>query len=99
MGAGASVPIDGELAKVLSASDNDLAAAADKLNRDIKRMVPKTASGRLDAASIEEDERDRYTRFWAGRGASPSTATLCRGGTTERPWTAARRRGTPTSSS
>ena len=58
MGAGASVPIDGELAKVLSASDGDLAAAADKLNRDIKRMVPKTASGRLDAASIKEDERE-----------------------------------------
>ena len=62
MGAGASVDegvtVDGELAKVLSASDNDLAAAADKLNRDIKRMVPKTASGRLDAASIKEDERE-----------------------------------------
>ena len=62
MGAGASVDegvtVDGELAKVLSASDGDLAAAADKLNRDIKRMVPKTASGRLDAASIKEDERD-----------------------------------------
>ena len=60
MGAGASVDVtvDGELAKVLSASDNDLAKAADKLNRDIKRMVPKTASGRLDAASIEEDERE-----------------------------------------
>ena len=45
MGAGASVDevtIDGELAKVLSASDGDLAKAADKLNRDIKRMVPKT---------------------------------------------------------
>ena len=62
MGAGASVDegvtVDGELAKVLSASDNDLAKAADKLNRDIKRMVPKTASGRLDAASIKEDERE-----------------------------------------
>ena len=62
MGAGASIPegftVDGELAKVLSASDNDLAKAADKLNRDIKRMVPKTASGRLDAASIKEDERE-----------------------------------------
>ena len=62
MGAGASVDegvaVDGELAKVLSASDGDLAAAADKLNRDIKRMVPKTASGRLDAASIKEDERE-----------------------------------------
>ncbi len=60
MGAGASVDVtvDGELAKVLSASDGDLAKAADKLNRDIKRMVPKTASGRLDAASIEEDERE-----------------------------------------
>ena len=62
MGAGASVDegitVEGELAKVLSASDNDLAKAADKLNRDIKRMVPKTASGRLDAASIKEDERE-----------------------------------------
>ena len=64
MGAGASasvdeaVTVDGELAKVLSASDGDLAKAADSLNRDIKRMVPKTASGRLDAASIKEDERE-----------------------------------------
>ena len=62
MGAGASVDegftVDGELAKVLNASDNDLAKAADKLNRDIKRMVPKTASGRLDPASIKEDERE-----------------------------------------
>ena len=64
MGAGASasvdegVTVDGELAKVLSASDNDLAKAADKLNRDIKRMVPKTASGRLDPTSIKEDERE-----------------------------------------
>ena len=62
MGAGASIDegftVDGELAKVLSASDNDLAKAADKLNRDIKRMVPKTASGRLDPTSIKEDERE-----------------------------------------
>ena len=60
MGAGASVDVtvDGELAKVLSASDGDLAKAADKLNRDIKRMVPKTASGRLDPTSIKEDERE-----------------------------------------
>ena len=62
MGAGASVDegitVEGELAKVLSASDNDLAKAADKLNRDIKRMVPKTASGRLDPTSIKEDERE-----------------------------------------
>ena len=48
MGAGASVPIDGELAKVLSASDGDLAAAAEKVNREIVRVVPKTRSGRFD---------------------------------------------------
>ena len=64
MGAGASASVDegstvdGELAKVLSASDNDLAKAADKLNRDIKRMVPKTASGRSRRPSIKEDERE-----------------------------------------
>ena len=44
MGAGASVDegvtVDGELAKVL-AGPRRLAKAADKLNRDIKRMVPK----------------------------------------------------------
>ena len=51
MGAGASVDevtIDGELAKVLSASDGDLAAAAEKVNREIVRVVPKTRSGRFD---------------------------------------------------
>ena len=50
MGAGASVDVtvDGELAKVLSASDGDLAAAAEKVNREIVRVVPKTRSGRFD---------------------------------------------------
>ena len=80
MGAGASVDegitVDGELAKVLSASDNDLAKAADKLNRDIKRMVPKTASGRLDAASIKEDERESVHEVVdRARLSSPVTAT------------------------
>ena len=50
MGAGASVDvaINSELAKVLSASDGDLAAAAEKANREIVRVVPKTGSGRFD---------------------------------------------------
>ena len=54
MGAGASVDevtVDSELAKVLSASDGDLAAAGKKVNREIVRVVPKTDSGRLDAAN------------------------------------------------
>ena len=52
MGAGASTDgaftVNGELAKVLSASDGDLAAAAEKVNREIVRVVPKTRSGRFD---------------------------------------------------
>ena len=62
MGAGASVDegvaVDGELAKVLSASDGDLAAAAEKVNREIVRVVPKTRSGRFDPEHGER-ERDR----------------------------------------
>ena len=61
MGAGASVDhvtIDGELKKVLSASDGNIAKAADKANDDIKRVVPQTASGRFDLASIKESDSD-----------------------------------------
>ena len=43
-----AVDIETELAKVLSASDGELAAAVEKANREIVRVVPKTGSGRFD---------------------------------------------------
>ena len=70
------VTVDGELAKVLSASDGDLAKAADSLNRDIKRMVPKTASGRLDVddlakaiAAAREQDAGQQEAFLAAKSA------------------------------
>ena len=59
MGAGASIDaiskVDGELARILSASNNDLAAAADKATRDIEQLVPKTASGQFDPTRGDRD--------------------------------------------
>ena len=59
MGAGASIDavskVDGELARILSASNNDLAAAADKATRDIAQLVPKTASGQFDPTRADPD--------------------------------------------
>ena len=59
MGAGASIDavskVDGELARILSASNNDLAAAADKATRDIAQLVPKTASGQFDPTRCDRD--------------------------------------------
>ena len=59
MGAGASIDaiskVDGELAQILSASNNDLAAAADKATRDIEQLVPKTESGQFDPTRADPD--------------------------------------------
>ena len=59
MGAGASIDaiskVDGELARILGASNNDLAAAADKATRDIEHLVPKTASGQFDPTRGDRD--------------------------------------------
>ena len=59
MGAGASIDAvsknDGELARILGASNNDLAAAADKATRDIEQLVPKTASGQFDPTRGDRD--------------------------------------------
>ena len=59
MGAGASIDaiskVDGELAQILSASNNDLAAAADKATSDIEHLVPKTASGQFDPTRGDRD--------------------------------------------
>mmetsp|Transcript_17918 Transcript_17918/g.53209 ORF Transcript_17918/g.53209 Transcript_17918/m.53209 type:complete len:264 (-) Transcript_17918:693-1484(-) len=50
MGAGASVDalsLDGELKELLSYYDGNLESAADAVNREIVRVVPKTGSGRF----------------------------------------------------
>tara|TARA_B100002052_G_scaffold293176_1_gene315900 strand:- start:276 stop:1175 length:900 start_codon:yes stop_codon:yes gene_type:complete len=62
MGAAASVDdsvtVDCEIAKVLNMSDGNLAKAANNLNRDINRIIPKTPGGNLDATSIKDEERE-----------------------------------------
>jgi len=53
-----SVTVNSELAKVLNMSDGNLAKAANNLNRDINRIIPKTPRGSLDATSIKDEERE-----------------------------------------
>ena len=77
MGAGASVDegvtVDGELAKVLSASDGDLAKAADKINRDIKQqeafLVAKIAVSAAPDAAAREELRRALADMYAGLSA------------------------------
>ena len=60
---------------MLSASDGDLAKAADKLNRDIKRMVPKTRE-RPIRRRFDKRGRARIGTRGFGTGAAPRRARL-----------------------
>ena len=70
MGAGASVDalsLDGELKELLSHYDGNLESAADAVNSEIVRVVPRTGSGRFVPARSEQAAvqgvMDRATRL------------------------------------
>ena len=76
MGAGASVDalsLDGELKELLSYYDGNLESAADAVNREIVRVVPKTGSGRFvevqgaaEGAPFDRSELDRMLELGEG---------------------------------